>query len=559
MGINPRSKKPIPFEIADPDFAGVYFNELLHPLEEQGVDFWWVDWQQGKQSRMRGLDPLWWLNHLHYYDLGRDGKKRPVVFSRWGGPGNHRYPIGFSGDTIVSWKSLAYQPYFTASAANAAYGWWSHDIGGHMDGMEDGELYTRWVQFGVLSPIFRLHCSKYEFLDRQPWSYDGEILNLTRQAMQFRHVLVPYLYTLSRRNEQEGLPPVTPLYYDWPEREEAYLVGGQYLLGDALMAAPVTSPLDPDLKRSRQGVWFPPGEWYDSFTGERHTGPRWEIHYDRLQDIPLFARAGAIIPLQADRHSNGSPNPVEMDVLIFPGADGSFTLYEDDGVTQKYRRAGGCTTAFSSHWSGTSLSVKIQPAGGDISAIPQRRTVRFLFRGILEPDACRVELDGQQAQAQSTYEPETNTSVVGPLDMWTDQQVCVEISMSNSSLLPAPPTLRSRVLSLLKTARIRTGVKGMIYGACEQLLVDPSPLASPEFHLSESQQLAIVETLTGAGAVEIPQPGGGSRVVLVNPVGHPGFSCRGKDRIAIDPAGTILTESARPVRIDYFGLLQKYC
>ena len=155
MGLDPQSQEPIPFSIADPRFARGYFEILHHPQEAMGIDFWWVDWQQGTVSGLPGLDPLWWLNHLHFFDLGRDGvgataSKRPFVFSRWGGLGNHRYPIGFSGDTVVTWESLQFQPYFTAAAANVNYGWWSHDIGGHMGGIEEPELYT------PLGPVWRV-------------------------------------------------------------------------------------------------------------------------------------------------------------------------------------------------------------------------------------------------------------------------------------------------------------------------------------------------------------------------------------------------------------------
>ena len=101
MGVDPESKKPVEFDIANPEFANAYFDVLHHPQEEQGVDFWWMDWQQGSRSKVQGLDPLWWLNHLHFYDLGRGGKKRSFIFSRWGGLGNHRYPIGFSGDSVT--------------------------------------------------------------------------------------------------------------------------------------------------------------------------------------------------------------------------------------------------------------------------------------------------------------------------------------------------------------------------------------------------------------------------------------------------------------------------
>ncbi|HSJ58375.1 MAG TPA: TIM-barrel domain-containing protein, partial [Anaerolineae bacterium] len=179
LGIEPESGAPVLFDATDPEFVSAYFELLHHPIEEQGVDFWWLDWQQGTRSRFTGLDPLWWLNHLHFYDAsrvveaGRDGRTRPFIFSRWGGLGNHRYPIGFSGDTVVSWASLAFQPYMTATAANVGYGWWSHDIGGHMRGVEDPELYVRWVQFGALSPILRLHSTKNPYHERHPWGWDA--------------------------------------------------------------------------------------------------------------------------------------------------------------------------------------------------------------------------------------------------------------------------------------------------------------------------------------------------------------------------------------------------
>ena len=141
----PTSGVPVAFDPTDPDFLEAYFEELHHPHEDDGVDFWWLDWQQGGVTRIAGLDPLWLLNHFHYLDSGRDGK-RPLTFSRYAGIGSHRYPIGFSGDTHITWESLDFQPYFTATASNAGYGWWSHDIGGHFKGYKDDELTTRWVQ-----------------------------------------------------------------------------------------------------------------------------------------------------------------------------------------------------------------------------------------------------------------------------------------------------------------------------------------------------------------------------------------------------------------------------
>ena len=215
----------------------------------------------GRTSGLPGLDPLWWLNHLHFYDLGAAaGIGGPFIFSRWGGLGNHRYPIGFSGDTVVTWESLAFQPYFTATAANVGYGWWSHDIGGHYGGIEDAELYARWVQFGVFSPILRLHSTNNPYQDRRPWgSGNAEMLRVTRDAMQLRHALIPYLYTLAWRNATEDVPPIRPMYYDYPESEEAYRCPQQYLFGTELIVAPFTSPARPRYAAGRQVVWLPEG------------------------------------------------------------------------------------------------------------------------------------------------------------------------------------------------------------------------------------------------------------------------------------------------------------
>ncbi len=168
MGRDPADELPVSFDPTDPAFLEAYLEELHHPLEDEGVDFWWLDWQQGGVTKIAGLDPLWLLNHFHFLDSGR-GDRRPLTFSRYAGIGSHRYPIGFSGDTEITWESLEFQPYFTATASNAGYGWWSHDIGGHFKGYKDDELATRWVQLGVFSPVNRLHSGA------QPVQHQGAV------------------------------------------------------------------------------------------------------------------------------------------------------------------------------------------------------------------------------------------------------------------------------------------------------------------------------------------------------------------------------------------------
>ena len=170
------SMQRIPFDPSNRRFMDAYFRLLHHPLEDGGVDFWWIDWQQGKISYENGLDPLWVLNHFHMQDMASRGK-RPLILSRYAGPGSHRYPVGFSGDSVISWASLNFQPYFTASAANIGFGWWSHDIGGHAFGEQDDDLQVRWLQFGVFSPILRLHSSVSAFKPERTldlrWDHPG--------------------------------------------------------------------------------------------------------------------------------------------------------------------------------------------------------------------------------------------------------------------------------------------------------------------------------------------------------------------------------------------------
>ena len=410
MGMDPDSKAPIAFDITDARFMQGYFEILHHPYEtpsshraersasgdEAGVDFWWMDWQQGKESRVRGLDPLWGLNHLHFQDHGRDGKNRPFVFSRWGGLGNHRYPIGFSGDTVIEWSSLAFQPYFTSTAANVAYGWWSHDIGGHF--YEDGtpELYLRWVQFGVFSPIFRLHSTNRPALERRPWEKPERIYHAARNAMQLRHALIPYIYSMAWRAHQTGLSLVTPMYYGDMDSAEAFKAKDQYYFGSELLAAPVIKPVNEKTGLASQKIWFPTGSWFNFFNGEQVSGGKWHTVKAALEDIPVYAKAGAIVSLAPRVGWGGIQNPAELDLYIFPGADNRFELYEDDGETIDYQRGKYAITTFTLKKN----TFTIQPPSGDTSLIPSQRTYRIHLRGV--DKSASASLPGQYDLATRT-------------------------------------------------------------------------------------------------------------------------------------------------------------
>ncbi|MFP4383444.1 MAG: TIM-barrel domain-containing protein [Spirochaetia bacterium] len=492
---NPVSRgEGIPFDMTDTDYVSAYFTFLHHPHEKIGVDFWWMDWQQGTETGMPGLDPLMWLNHLHYLDLKRSEDKRGLVFSRYGGLGSHRYPVGFSGDTIVSWKSLAFQPYFTATSANVGYGWWSHDIGGHMIGTGDRELYIRWVQFGVFSPVMRVHSSKNRYNERLPWAYDCRTYRILKEYMQLRHSLIPYLYTMMRRNHKDGLPLCLPMYYEHPEFDQAYSVPGQYYFGPNIICAPFTSPGDTDLRLSRQQVWLPPGRWFNFFNGEFYPGGKRYGIYGDLEDMPVFASEGAVIPMEPKSAVRAAGNPLELDILIFPGKDGSFDLYEDDGISQKYQSGEFALTPFRVTWQDDFLRVIIGPAEGRVRCIPKYRTYNIVFRGFLEPKNHIVMLDGRELCVAGSYNSSAKEYVLTIPEVISEQKLELFLYADGNGLIQNKIDIFNRCRKLLFAMNVRDVVKRDIDSALERE-ISPAVLKDMTRFLSPSQVRALTETI----------------------------------------------------------------
>jgi hypothetical protein len=514
VGQDPSKGEPVEFDITNPRFVDAYFNILHHPQEARGVDFWWMDWQQGMRTRLSGLDPLWWLNHLHFLDLGRDGKRRSFIFSRWGGLGNHRYPIGFSGDSIVSWASLAFQPYFTATASNVNYGWWSHDIGGHMGGVEDSELYTRWVQMAVFLPILRLHITNNPYHERTPWGWDANTLVTARQAFQMRHAFIPYLYSMASRYHRDSIHPVLPMYYNYPERDEAYACPNQYEFGNHLVAAPFITPRDPDTRPSRAGVWLPDGDWYDYFNGQHFAGGGWHAVYGSMEDMPVFARAGAIVTRGPMAGWDNVETPDHLFIHVFPGGDGAFELYEDESNTNAYLDGAYAITPMKQQWSGNQTTLKIGPAEADVSLLPGSRNYDVLFRGFNRPETVAVRLNGEAVAVETQYDEGTRTLTIPGLRMTPADQL--EVSLSGASDLANREDGRlATCLRLLRSFKMESWSKASLAEGLPDILQDPSRLARHLSQLSDSQLRALLETITGAG-MEYTESTGDPLLVLWN-------------------------------------------
>lgn len=302
----------------------------------------------------------------------------------------------------MTWDSLDFQPYFTSTASNIGYGWWSHDIGGHMLGYKNNEMAARWVQFGVFSPINRLHSSKSEFMGKEPWRYPMEIGAVMTDFLRLRHSLIPYLYTMNHRAYAENIPLILPMYYSYPQNREAYGVKNQYEFGTAFMVAPITTPKHSGVNRGKVQVWLPEGLYIDFFTGMIYSGGRTLDMYRDIHSIPVLAHAGAIVPMTREILGTAAVhNPETLAIRVYGGADGSFTLYEDDNETNAYLKGEAVNTKMELNWEKKTFT--IFPAEGKLELIPAKRTIKVQFFGVKD-SAVTVSVGGKEVSAEKTYD-----------------------------------------------------------------------------------------------------------------------------------------------------------
>jgi Glycosyl hydrolases family 31 TIM-barrel domain/Glycosyl hydrolase family 31 C-terminal domain/Domain of unknown function (DUF5110) len=383
-----------------------YFS-LHQPFERQGVDFWWLDWN-GDESRAEapGLTPDAWINSL-YAERQRERGSRWLPLSRIGSsawhygapmPGvwaEHRDAIHFTGDTASTWEMLDFQSRFTAAeGAGIGMPYVSHDIGGYVGDRLSRDMYVRWVQLGAFQPILRLHSDHGR---RLPWEYPGRAGRIASRFLRLRESLVPYTYTAARESHDSGLPIARAMYLGWPGAGAAYRFDRQYMFGDSLLVAPVGSPG----ARARKRVWFPSGEWVDIFNGKRHRGPRAETLTVPLERMPVFARAGAIVPREPYAGSVDDSRPDRMLLDVYAGADGRFSLYEDAGRGNGYRDRRFSRTKLGWREGGGRATLRIGAAHGSYQGEPAKRSYVITITGIARPRQLVLNDGGKPGRVHS--------------------------------------------------------------------------------------------------------------------------------------------------------------
>ncbi|MBQ1209095.1 MAG: DUF5110 domain-containing protein [Bacteroidales bacterium] len=395
-------KAPVPFRICQQEWADAYFNSVIRPLEKQGVDFWWLDWQQYKTSEyLPNLSNTFWLNHTFFNDKVRQSKSlglsatRPLIYHRWGGLGSHRYQIGFSGDAYDTWEVLKFLPYFTSTSSNVGYGYWGHDIGGHQ--VQKGtdpykpEIYTRWLQYGVFTPIFKTHSTKSSTIERRIWAYAPEYFAPMRDAIRLRYTLSHYIYDAARQTYDTGVSMCRPMYYDWPEKDEAYTLDEQFMFGDNIMATVICSPVNAATGLAERYMWFPEGfDWYDMTTGQLYKGGQKLTLSYTINENPWFVKAGSIIPLADENIESLQEKNNTLRLFVAPGdGESSYVYYEDDGMSQAYTND-YATTLIKKQSNASSCRVEVAAREGKYAGMDANRRVQIILEGVFVPSSVTV-------------------------------------------------------------------------------------------------------------------------------------------------------------------------
>ena len=405
--INADPEKDVELNPYDKNMMDAYLKVFIEPLYNNGVSNLLIDYNTKNINTLRAFNSI----HSEYFK--EKGLKNPII-SRNGLIGTHAINTIYTGRTIVSWSVLNDIPEYIISACNNGLSYISTDIGGFYGGIEDDELYRRYVEFGTFSPILRLSSEGSHYYKREPWMWDLNTLNVVKYYLRLRAMLIPYLYSESYYYSETGIPMIRPVYYSYPEIYDEPEYKNEYYFGKSLFVSPITKQKDEVMNRTIQRVFLPKGIWYDFKTGIKYTGNKRYITFYKDEDYPVFATQGSIIPLAVlnEDDLNNTKNPDNFEIHIFPGKSNSYMIYEDDGITisnDKYVK-----TIIDYNYMSNNYTVIIKEEVKDSSLIPSVRTFTIRFRNTRNPNEVTVYLGEDKLEEFEHYVDENDFIVKIP-------------------------------------------------------------------------------------------------------------------------------------------------
>ena len=445
----------IPFNVMDKAFMNTFIKHVVDNLVNLGIDVFWLDYNKD----------LVGINALSYYfntDFKKYKDKRPLVLTRSPLTAPHKAGILYSGETYVSWDTLKFLPFYNSMAANKGVTWWSHDVGGYKGGTEDSELYLRYVEFSCFSPIFRFSAERGVYYKREPWAWDVKTYTIAREYAILRQRLIPYIYTEGCNYSKLGKPLIEPIYYSYPVIYDEPDYRNEYYFGKELFIAPITKPMDKTMNRSIERLYLPKGVWYDFRNGKKFLGDKRYIAFYKDNEYPIFAKAGAIIPMaNLDENTNDTSAPKSMEIDIFPGQSNSYKLYEDDGVSKMYQDGYYLVTAIDYNYMQNNYTVIIRPIDGKIGIVPRMREYKIKFRNAKEANSVDVFVNGNKALNEVKAYEEDNNFVVEVKDVDTSKQLTINCK-GNDIEIEAVRIINEDINSIITDLPIKTKIKEQI-------------------------------------------------------------------------------------------------
>ncbi len=451
--ISLNKKGYIDFNPFDARFMDLYFKIFLHPLEKLGVDFFWNDYDV-----LDNRSTLFILNDYMKKDIERSGK-RGLILGRNANYAPHRYPVLYSGKNQISFEVLKMLPLFNITASNIGVSYWSHDVGGSVGGIEDNELYIRSVQFGVFSPILRFNTEYGTYYKREPWRWDVVTNNIVSYYLRLRSQLIPYLYSEMYYYHKDGIPLIRPFYYEYPFAYDDPVYINQYFFGTSMMISPIVKKSDPLIDRTIQKFFIPEGVWYDFKTSKKFIGNKKYVSFYNIEDYPAFVKAGGIIPTSS-LNDLMSPNPPkELEIHVFPGASGSYNLYEDDGITNNYQKGEYSVTNIDYNYLTNNYTLIIRNVEGKPDLLFKTRDYKIRFRNTKM--ATDVKVYNNDEPFPFTSYPMDTEFVVEVKDFPTTSQLMINCQGADIEI-DALMILDNDIDSILSDLKVPTKLKDII-------------------------------------------------------------------------------------------------
>jgi alpha-D-xyloside xylohydrolase len=382
------------YDAFNPEARKYYWSLMDSALFKIGVDAWWLDTTEpetegraesillhnrvaiGSGARYVNLFPLLTTAAVFEGQRAASDSKRVFILSRSAFAGAQRNAAAvWSGDVNPNWETFRRQIPAGLNFSLAGYPYWTTDIGGFVtanpDDPEYRELYARWFAFGAFCPIFRAHGTRTTN-QNEIWSYGPEIEAILMRYDRLRYRLLPYIYAVAWKTTSENYTPMRALVMDFRDDPRVWNIGDQFLFGPSLLVNPVTEPA-----ATTRHLYLPKGRWYNFWTGESLAGGRFIDTSAPLAEIPIFVKSGTILPMgPAVEYAGFAPgDPIEL--RIYPGADGDFTLYEDDGETYDYQKGSYATIPI--HWNDSERRLSIGSRQGSFPGLHPKLTLRIIF------------------------------------------------------------------------------------------------------------------------------------------------------------------------------------